>query len=103
MGLCGNDMVHHLDFLKQAEDYRRVLIKALNDKHAFGGSKTGNWKWTVDSVFFKSVEKFEYKIPQIENQIGHYVIDVFFLLLWILITTLLINLHTKKNNYEQIL
>ena len=52
---------------------------------------------------YKAVEKFEYKTPQIENQIGHYVIDVFFLLFWILITTLLINLHTKKNNYEQIL
>ena len=58
MGFCGTDMIHHLDFLKKAEDYRRVLIKALNDKHAYGGSKTGDWKWTVDSEFFKSVQGF---------------------------------------------
>ena len=102
MGFCGNDMAHHLDFLKQAEDYRRYLIKALNDKHAFGGSKTGNWKWTVGSVFFKSVEKFQYRTPEIKNQIGHYLIDILFLLFWILTTTSLIKLYTKKINYEQI-
>ena len=96
IGVCGNDMIHHLDFLKKAEDYRRYLIKSLNDKHAFGGSKTGNWKWTVDNEFFKSVEKFDYKTPKIQNKINHYVIDILFLLLWILVTTLLIRLYTKK-------
>ena len=96
IGVCGNDMIHHLDFLKKAEDYRRYLIKSLNDKHAFGGSKTGNWKWTVDNEFFKSVEKFEYKNPKIQNKINHYVIDILFLLLWILVTTLLTRLYTKK-------
>ena len=33
MGFCGTDMIHHLDFLKKAEDYRRVLIKALSLIH----------------------------------------------------------------------
>ena len=96
IGVCANDMIHHLDFLKKAEDYRRYLIKSLNHKHAFGGSKTGNWKWTVDNEFFKSVEKFEYNTPRIQNKINHYVIDILFLLLWILVTTLLIRLYTKK-------
>ena len=52
MGLCGTDMIHHQNFLKEAENYRRYLIKTLNDKHAYGGSKkTGDWRWTVDSTF----------------------------------------------------
>tara|TARA_X000001036_G_scaffold68470_1_gene59500 strand:+ start:4373 stop:5776 length:1404 start_codon:yes stop_codon:yes gene_type:complete len=97
MGFCGNDMIHHLDFLKKAEEYRRYLVKTLNDKHAFGGSKTGNWKWSADNTFFRSVEKFEYKTPKIEDHIGHYVIDIFFLLFWVMITTLLIRLYTNKN------
>ncbi|MBK7637287.1 MAG: DUF3526 domain-containing protein [Saprospiraceae bacterium] len=45
MGSAGTDMIHHLDFLKQAEVYRRAFIKTLNDKHACGGSKTGEWEW----------------------------------------------------------
>ncbi len=97
MGFCGNDMIHHLDFLKKAEEYRRYLVKSLNDKHAFGGSKTGNWKWSADNTFFRSVEKFKYKTPKIGDQIGHYVIDIFFLLFWVMITTLLIRLYINKN------
>ena len=97
MGFCGNDMIHHLDFLKKAEEYRRYLVKSLNDKHAFGGSKTGNWKWSADNTFFRSVEKFEYKTPKIGDQIDHYVIDIFFLLFWVMITTLLIRLYINKN------
>ena len=65
MGFCGTDMIHHLDFLKKSEDYRRFLIKTLNDKHAFGGSKTGDWRWTVDSEFFRSVALFSYTNPKI--------------------------------------
>ena len=38
MGTAGTDMFHHLEFLKQAEDYRRVFIKTLNDEYAFGGA-----------------------------------------------------------------
>ena len=61
MGFCGSDMVHHLDFLKKAENYRRYLIKTLNDKHAHGGSRTGEWRWTVDNTFFRSVKTFDYQ------------------------------------------
>ena len=29
IGVCGNDMIHQLDFLKKAEDYIRYLIKSF--------------------------------------------------------------------------
>ena len=96
MGFCGTDMIHHLDFLKKAEDYRRFLIKALNDKHAYGGSKTGDWRWTVDSTFFRSVQGFSYKAPKITEQINHYIIDMLCLLWWVLLITILIKINTNK-------
>ena len=37
MGFAGTDMIHHFDFLKSSENYRRYFIKELNDKHAYGG------------------------------------------------------------------
>ena len=40
MAYSGTDMYHHLHFLKEAENYRRIFIKTLNDEYAFGGSKT---------------------------------------------------------------
>ena len=98
MGFCGTDMIHHLDFLKKAEDYRRVLIKALNDKHAYGGSKTGDWKWTVDSEFFKSVQGFTYETPRISNHLNHYLIDLLFLFYWALLIKVLIRVNAVKVN-----
>ena len=98
MGFCGTDMIHHLDFLKKAEDYRRVLIKALNDKHAYGGSKTGDWKWTVDSEFFKSVQGFTYETPRISNHLSHYLIDLLFLFFWALLIRVLIRVNAVKVN-----
>ena len=98
MGFCGTDMIHHLDFLKKAEDYRRVLIKALNDKHAYGGSKTGDWKWTVDSEFFKSVQGFTYETPRISNYLNHYLIDLLLLFCWALLIKVLIRVNAVKVN-----
>ena len=97
MGLCGTDMIHHQNFLKEAENYRRYLIKTLNDKHAYGGSKTGDWRWTVDSTFFKSVNDFSYDTPAIESQIQHYVIDFMSLLIWSFIVIIIIRFKINRD------
>ena len=97
MGFCGTDMIHHLDFLRKSEDYRRHLIKTLNDAHAYGGSKTGDWGWTVDSDFFKSVEGFTYVTPKIKENIKYYSIDLFALLFWGVFITALIRFRINKN------
>ena len=97
MGFCGTDMIHHLDFLRKSEDYRRHLIKTLNDAHAYGGSKTGDWGWTVDNDFFKSVEGFTYVTPKIKEKIKYYFIDFSALLFWGIFITALIRFRINKN------
>lgn len=96
MGAAGTDMFHHLDFLKQAEDYRRVFIKALNDKHTYGGSKTGDWGWEADSDFFKSVKDFDYQTPTLNNFLSKYILDILFLILWAALLLILINYSSKR-------
>ena len=98
MGFCGTDMIHHLDFLKKSEDYRRYLIKTLNDKHAFGGSKTGDWRWTVDSEFFRSVALFSYTNPKIISFMNYYMIDLIWLLGWSLFVTFMIRYNIRKES-----
>ena len=97
MGFCGSDMIHHLDFLKKAEHYRRYLIKTLNDKHAHGGSKTGEWRWTVDNTFFRSVKTFDYQTMSIKNQIGNYLIDILALIAWGIFAGYLIRYKIKRD------
>jgi len=96
MGSAGTDMFHHLDFLNQAESYRRRFIKTLNDKHAYGGSKTGDWDWKADNAFFKSVEDFEYQTPSINTFWSKYLIDVLVLFFWVLFLLTLIHYSSKR-------
>ena len=99
MGFAGTDMMHHLDFLKSAEDYRRYFIKELNDQHAYGGSKTGDWKWTVDSLYFRSVKKYDYKSAKIFDKINYYSLDIICLLLWFVAVNSLIFYKSEKKYF----
>jgi len=96
MGFCGSDMIHHLDFLKKAEHYRRYLIKTLNDKHAHGGSKTGEWRWTVDNAFFRSIKTFDYQTMLIKDQIGNYLLDILVLIVWVIFAGYLFRYKVKR-------
>ncbi len=96
MGFAGNDNLHHQEFLVQVEKYRRVFIKRLNDEHAYGGSKSGEWGWKADNAFFKSVEDFVYKPTPFAKVVSNYVMDLVLLLLWVLIACILLILGTKK-------
>jgi len=96
MGFCGSDMIHHLDFLKKAEHYRRYLIKTLNDKHAHGGSKTGEWRWTVDNTFFRSIKTFDYQTMLIKDQIGNYLLDILALIVWVIFAGYLFRFKVKR-------
>lgn len=96
MGFSGSDMYHHLDFLRQAEHYRRDLIRTLNEKQAYGGSKTGDWGWKEDNTFFKSVKDFEYSTPTIRKAGSYYRIDILLLAFWALLATLVVAFTSKK-------
>ncbi len=84
MGFSGSDLFHHQDFLIKAESYRREFIKILNEKHAYGGSKSGDWSWKADGNFYRSIAGFDYKAPPLKNLLHYYWIDVATMLIWII-------------------
>ena len=96
MGFAGSDNLHHQEFLVQVENYRRVFIKTLNDKHAYGGSKTGDWGWKADNDFFKSVADFEYKPTSLSVVFLNYLPDLMLLVFWVLLASVLLIFGTKK-------
>ncbi len=99
MGTAGADNLHRIDFLQQAETYRRGFIRMLNLKHAFGGSKSGDWGWKADQAFFQSVPDFDYKPPRLSQFIGHYLADHLVLLAWLLLTFVLVHLGAKNYRF----
>lgn len=90
MGFAGSDYLHQQEFLFQVENYRREFIKILNDKHAYGGSKTGDWGWKADNEFFRSVPDFQYRPVSILPVLGFYARDVGVLLIWALLAFFLL-------------
>ncbi|MAQ69893.1 MAG: hypothetical protein CMD23_02220 [Flavobacteriales bacterium] len=96
MGTAGTDMFHHLDFLKQAENYRRFFIKKLNNEYAFGGSKTGDRSWKADTEFFQSVKDFSYSFPVFLSFVSKYILDILFLLLWSVCLLFLLKYSSEK-------
>ena len=96
MGSSGSDMYHHLDFLNKAESYRRVFIKTLNDEYAFGGSKTGERGWKASNDFFRSVQDFNYELPNFLSLYTKYLLDIIILLLWVFFTSILVYFFTRK-------
>ena len=96
MGMAGTDMFHHLNFLKQAETYRRFLIKKLNDEYAFGGAKTGDRAWKADTEFFQSVKDFDYNTPLLKSFINKYFLDIISLFVWLLGLIFLLNYSSER-------
>lgn len=95
-GFSGTDNFHHQEFLVQVENYRRELIKTLNDEHAYGGSKNGDWGWKADNKFYKSVADFSYQPTQLNSVFPYYLLDVGILLIWTLLTLGFLYYGTKK-------
>ena len=99
MGTSGSDNIHRIDFLRQAENYRREFIKMLNLKHAYGGSKSGDWGWKAEEAFFKSVPDFTYQSPRLSQFMNQYLLDHFALLFWLLFSYLLIYVGSTKYKF----
>lgn len=96
MGFAATDNLHHQSFLSQAETYRRVFVKMLNDEHAFGGSKSGDWSWKADNAFFRSVPDFTYQPTPLAVVFSRYLTDLGMLLLWAIAVALLLFVGSKK-------
>lgn len=96
MGFSGSDNLHHQEFLLQVESYRRDFIKMLNDKHAYGGSKTGDWSWKADNAFFKSVPDFAYQPTAMASVFPNYLADLILLACWTVFVAVLLVWGTKR-------
>ncbi|MEM7512491.1 MAG: DUF3526 domain-containing protein, partial [Bacteroidota bacterium] len=96
MGFAASDNLHHQEFLVQVEYYRRGFIKSLNDEHAYGGSKTGDWGWEANNEFYKSVADYQYKPTPLSKVFSSYLLDLGLLAAWVLSVGMLLGLGAKK-------
>lgn len=101
MALAGTSLYDHLHFQQSVEDYRRGWVKALNDEHAYGGSKTGEWGWKAEAAFFQSMEDYTYKRPGLSWSLANRWPEILVLLAWLLVAVGLVAFSRNLSVLDQ--
>jgi ABC-2 type transport system permease protein len=96
MAISQSDFSSHLNLLASAETYRRYLIKTLNDKMAYGGSKTGDWDWKVDAGYWKTVKDFTYPSAALLQTIKDSRIEIAAISFWLVLLVGGVFITSKK-------
>jgi ABC-2 type transport system permease protein len=87
MAFAQSDDFHYMELLGHAENYRRNLIKTLNEKMAYGGSKTDDWDWAPDSTWYATLPDFHFETPTLKNIWKSNRFNLMALLWWLFILT----------------
>jgi ABC-2 type transport system permease protein len=82
MGLAGTDLAHQRDFATAAEQYRRDLVKILNDDITYNAANVEYAEYRSDAELWSRVPDFSYAPRSLGWALGNHVASVFVLLLW---------------------
>jgi ABC-2 type transport system permease protein len=81
MGLAGTDFAQHQDFAAAAEQYRRMLVKKMNDDMTYNAGKQ-DFSYLAQPAVWRSVEDFRYEAPSTGWVLRNQAISLVLLTLW---------------------
>ncbi len=86
MAISGTGLSSHLEFLRQTEDYRRELVRRLNEEDAYGVEMNaeGRLQRTTTQEFYLSFDSFEFSPLELDELVGRQESDLLALALWVL-------------------
>lgn len=97
MAICGTDFYTHLDFQKQAEQYRRHFVQMMNGDMTWY-SHMGDWNYKAGKEVFRKVTPFSYSLPSLFKKLQPYCWSFCALGGWWLIIILFIQIRSHKLN-----
>ncbi|MGH8549729.1 MAG: DUF3526 domain-containing protein [Methylococcales bacterium] len=85
MAFAGTDLEQHRDFIRKAEDARRVIHTMINDYIAEHAARNANGEWEVEAgrELWERIPEFEYTPPGWETVLPHYGPGLGLLVLWL--------------------
>ncbi|MFN9742220.1 MAG: ABC transporter permease [Acidobacteriota bacterium] len=97
MGLAGTDFFHHRDFANAAENYRRLLIRKMNDDLTYQAVNR-DFSYQAPSSLWQTVEEFRYDAPTTRTALAQQRLSLGLLSLWCLasLTTAIVLAHRLK-------
>ncbi len=85
MGMAGTDFAQHRDFAAAAEQYRRMLVKMMNDDMTYSAGKS-DFSYLAQPAVWRKVPDFEYAAPSTAWALRHQTISLALLALWFVVT-----------------
>lgn len=82
MSMAGTDFAHHQHFAAEAETYRRVLNKMMNEDYMIHGA--GKKIYNADETLWNSVPQFQYQLPGTAWAVETQILPLGMLLFWTL-------------------
>ena len=100
MALCGTDYPQQQHFDRAARQYRNYFIRRLNNELAYGGSKTNDSHWKVDTAFYRSIPSFHYQAPAFTQVLESQWMMIASLVLWLTISICLLQIMARHAGIE---
>jgi ABC-2 type transport system permease protein len=81
MSMAGTDFAHHRHFASEAEEYRRVINRILNEDY-MNNSRTGDTNYTANETLWSGMPRFQYELPGTGWALQTQILPLVMLLLW---------------------
>ena len=98
-GVAGSDMPHHLEFTRQAEAQRRVLIKQLNEEMIEHGAGR-DFQYLARADFWQTLPEVQIQTGSIKNMVPRYAASSLMTLAWLVGAVLLLKGSSGGLNRE---
>jgi ABC-2 type transport system permease protein len=95
MSMAGTDFAHHRHFATEAEQYRRVINRILNEDY-MNNSRTGDTNYTANEKLWSSMPQFQYELPDTAWAVRTQVLPIVMLLLWTIFSVALAIFAVKR-------
>jgi ABC-2 type transport system permease protein len=88
MSMAGTDFAHHCHFASEAEAYRRLVNRMMNEDY-MNNSRTGDTNYLANEKLWNSVPQFEYELPDSAWAVKTQILPFGMLFVWTLLVTVL--------------
>jgi ABC-2 type transport system permease protein len=95
MGLAGTDFEHHRHFASAAEQYRRQLVKQMNDDMTINADTAG-FAYTAGEELWSKAAAFSYQPPGLSWVMRQHEPAVLVVAGWLLLAALLLTLEIRR-------
>jgi ABC-2 type transport system permease protein len=75
---------HHRAFATAAEQYRRLLVRTMNESMA-ANSRTGDWGWKADPSLWREVPPFDFRGPSVSQALASHGTSLWLLGGWLVL------------------